>query len=168
MSEAQNDPSYGRSVVPVESGLDTSTDGDPVVTIRALINAVEHFTGAIGTRFGLSSSENVALRELAVHGSLTPGDIAERTGLTSSSVTNLIDRLERTGHARRRAHPDDRRSVLIDLTESGNDALTWARSLMVLGLDGIDVDEMPAAMALLRQVAASLDRQADLINRGDV
>lgn len=153
---------------PEAPGTDHSVDSEAVVSLRALINGAEAFTNAIGGRFGLSSSENVAMRELAVSGSLTPGDIAERTGLTSSSVTNLVDRLERTGHVRRRAHPDDRRSVLVELTDDGEEALSWTRSLLVHAYDGIAETDRPAVMAALRAVAACLDEQAGRINRGEV
>jgi DNA-binding MarR family transcriptional regulator len=43
-------------------------------------------------------------------------------GLSSGAVTTAIDRLERAGLARRTADPDDRRKVLVELTESGADS----------------------------------------------
>jgi DNA-binding MarR family transcriptional regulator len=147
---------------PGHAGIDDSVDGEPITTMRSLVSAVERFTVAVSSRYGFSHSESVALRELESSGSLTPGDIAARTGLTSSSVTNLIDRLERTGHARRRAHPGDRRSVLVDLTESGSAALAWSRSALVHAYDGIAADDLPKTMASLRSIAESLDRHAVL------
>jgi DNA-binding MarR family transcriptional regulator len=150
------------------SVIDSSVDSEAVVSIRSLINGVEAFTGAIGARFGLSNSENVAMRELSVVGSLTPGDIAGRTGLTSSSVTNLVDRLERIGHVKRRAHPEDRRSVLIDLTDEGRAALVWTRSLMVHAYDGITPGDLSEVMSAIRTIAASLTAQAEKINQREV
>lgn len=153
---------------PEATGIDYCADGEPVASIRDLVSAVEQFAGAVGAHFGLSNSENVAMRELAVDGSLTPGDIAERTGLTSSSVTNLVDRMERNGHVRRRAHPDDRRSVLVDLTAAGKEALSWVGSVAVHAYDDIAESDLPNVMAAIRKIAASLQLQAGRITRGEI
>ena len=47
-------------------------------------------------------------------GPMSAGDIARHTGLATASVTNLIDRLERKGFARRVADARDRRRVLVE------------------------------------------------------
>jgi DNA-binding MarR family transcriptional regulator len=47
-------------------------------------------------------------------GPMSAGDIARQTGLATASVTNLIDRLERKGFARRVADARDRRRVLVE------------------------------------------------------
>ena len=56
-------------------------------------------------------------------GPATPGEVASRIGLTSGSVTALIDRLESAGYVERRRSLADRRSVEIALTESRQAAL---------------------------------------------
>jgi len=52
---------------------------------------------------------------LELMGPLTPGKLAECTGLTTGGVTVVLDRLERAGLVRRERNPHDRRSVLIHL-----------------------------------------------------
>lgn len=153
------------SAVPARSGPEHAVDSEAVRSLHALINGVEAFTTAIGARFGLSTSENVAMRELAVRGQLTPGELATRTGLTSSSVTNLVDRLERIGLVRRGPHPADRRSVLVEVTDEGHAALSWARSLLVHAYDDIAPADRVNVMAALRSIAAELEKQALLVNR---
>ena len=51
--------------------------------------------------------------------SLTPSQIGERTLTSSATMTNTLDTLERLGWARRVANPDDRRSVLVEITPEG-------------------------------------------------
>ena len=46
----------------------------------------------------------------------TPGWLREQLGLTSASVTALVDRMEASGHVQRHRHPHDRRSVLLEVT----------------------------------------------------
>lgn len=50
---------------------------------------------------------------------LTPSVIAERMLTTTGSMTSLLDTLTRRGLVRRSAHPDDRRMLLVDITEGG-------------------------------------------------
>src|SRR3954453_12430092 len=47
---------------------------------------------------------------------LEPSVIAERLGVTTGSMTSLLDNLEKRGLVRRLPHPDDRRKLLIDIT----------------------------------------------------
>jgi DNA-binding MarR family transcriptional regulator len=54
-------------------------------------------------------------------GPVTAGYLAEVTGLTTGSITTVIDRLERHGFARRVRDPADRRRVLVELTGEARD-----------------------------------------------
>ena len=45
----------------------------------------------------------------------TPRQIAETTGMPTSTVTKLIDRLEAAGYVRRAADPSDRRKTRLEL-----------------------------------------------------
>lgn len=63
---------------------------------------------------GLSASEWYALSQIALEGTLTSGELAARTGLTTGATTRLIDCLERAGFVRRAADPDDRRKVIVE------------------------------------------------------
>ena len=71
---------------------------------------------AIADRLTVTPTELECLGTLALGGPLSAGDLAKRTGLTSGAVTRLIDRLESRGIARRRADPEDRRRVLVEIT----------------------------------------------------
>jgi DNA-binding MarR family transcriptional regulator len=63
-----------------------------------------------------------ALEHLEASGALTPRELQQRLGLTSGAITALIDRLERVGWVARTPNPDDRRSVLVELSEMAHDA----------------------------------------------
>jgi len=47
---------------------------------------------------------------------MTAGQLARATGLTTASITGVIDRLEQAGYARRGRDPHDRRRVVIHLS----------------------------------------------------
>jgi DNA-binding MarR family transcriptional regulator len=72
--------------------------------------------------FGLTSSGFDVLATLRRSGAphrLTPGELMAQTMVTSGTMTHRIDQLEKAGLVARLDHPDDRRAVLIGLTEAG-------------------------------------------------
>lgn len=77
--------------------------------------AVVMFQSAVGDRFGLNATDLKALDILAGSGPLTAGEIAERTGLATASVTTLIDRLEKGRFVRRVRDSRDRRRVIVEV-----------------------------------------------------
>ncbi len=46
-------------------------------------------------------------------------ELADALGITTSSVTSLIDRMERSGLVKRQPHPRDRRRTVVQLTKYG-------------------------------------------------
>ena len=71
---------------------------------------------------GLSSPKFTVLTQLVTAGEpLTLGEIAARLACVRSNVTQLVDRLETEGLVRRVASPDDRRSILAELTPLGRE-----------------------------------------------
>ncbi|NNH70231.1 MarR family transcriptional regulator [Nocardia uniformis] len=88
-------------------------------------------------QYGLSGLDLNALMRLT----RSPGrklrmtDLAAQTGLSTSGVTRLVDRLERNGFVRREAAPGDRRSFYAVLTAAG--ATRVARVLPAY-LDGVE------------------------------
>ncbi len=70
---------------------------------------------AVAARLGINPTDLEIVGLLSVTGPVTPGRLAEFTGLATGTVTLVIDRLEKAGFARRVADPKDRRSVLIEL-----------------------------------------------------
>ena len=56
-------------------------------------------------------------------GSLTMTEIAERMQHTTAAATGLVDRLENLGYLRRTSAENDRRKVLVSITEKGADVV---------------------------------------------
>lgn len=87
--------------------------------VRENSTATVLFHTAIAGRVGLSASDMKTLELLARLGPLTAGQLCERTGLASASVTALIDRLEAKGFVRRGRDPGDRRRVIVEPVPEG-------------------------------------------------
>src|SRR6266480_5338049 len=92
--------------------------------VEAVINASREsrttavfFHTSIAERVGLGATETKTLFLLSRLGALTAGEIAHHTGLTTPSVTSLIDRLESKGFVKRVRDTHDRRRVIVERNE---------------------------------------------------
>ncbi|POO56822.1 MarR family winged helix-turn-helix transcriptional regulator [Agrobacterium rosae] len=77
---------------------------------------------AVLLQHGLSSSAFDVLATLRRAGEpyrLSPGELLAMTMVSSGTMTNRIDQLEKAGLVERTNNPEDRRSVLIALTDKG-------------------------------------------------
>lgn len=70
----------------------------------------------------LGTSQTVAQALAVLDGAgepLTPSQISERMLVSSATMTSLLDTLEQRGWVRRTPNPEDRRSLLIEITDAG-------------------------------------------------
>ncbi len=88
--------------------------------VRAYQAAAEVFQEAAGASLGLNRTDQHCLEILERRGPLSAGKLAAAAGLSTKAITTAIDRLERAGFARRIADADDRRRVLVAITDDGH------------------------------------------------
>jgi DNA-binding MarR family transcriptional regulator len=84
--------------------------------VRLSQQATARFDQAVADALGLNRTDMRCLDVIEREGQVTAGRLAEATGLTAGAMTTALDRLERSGHARRVHDPADRRKVLVELT----------------------------------------------------
>ena len=119
---------------------------------------------AVFSRFGLGRGEVGLLSALRISGQpyrSSPTRLAKGLMLSSAGVTSRIDRLERRGLVRRLADPNDRRGVMIELTDAGLeivDAAVAAHSVSDRQLlDRLDPGEITALEEILRKLLGGLE-----------
>ncbi|NUP21184.1 MAG: MarR family transcriptional regulator [Streptomyces sp.] len=81
---------------------------------RRYLSAVMLHGHAGARACALGATDLYALNILQLSGAMSPGQLAERTGLTTGPTTRLIDRLEQAGYVRRAPDPGDRRKVVVE------------------------------------------------------
>jgi DNA-binding MarR family transcriptional regulator len=132
---------------------------------RTPLFAVLHAAGTLESRVeeqlaevGLSLPKLAALHQLSQAGDSLPlGQLAERLACVKSNVTQLVDRLEADGLVVRAADPNDRRSRLAVITESGKTA--YERGIEVQQraerkiFGALSQDESAALHELLEKIA---------------
>ena len=91
---------------------------------RLLIEFYEKFSSwehGVVKESGLSLPQMHTLEILGADGDLRMTELAGKMGITTGSLTVLVDRLERGGFVVRKPHETDRRSILVALTPSGEE-----------------------------------------------
>jgi DNA-binding MarR family transcriptional regulator len=106
-----------------------------------------------------------ALRRSGPRYRLTPTELCRSVLVTSATMTERLDRLQRRGLIARRPAARDRRSIQVELTPDGR-ALIDQAIADLLGteaslLDGLPPGDRTALAALLAKLAASLEHDQD-------
>jgi len=90
-----------------------------IFSIRRLIQASELYTKELNKKFQISAAQLNCILTLYEYGPLPPSKIADHMMVKSSTVTGVVDRLEKKGLAERMRNSPDRRVITIQLTDAG-------------------------------------------------
>ena len=96
---------------------------------------------------------------------LTPSECAERSGVTRGTITGLLDGLERDGWVKRQPHPEDRRRLVVQLSEQGQQNLTkmlpdhFCRTTGLIA--HLSLTEQQTLIQLLSKLQAGVPRMRD-------
>ncbi|MBM9461962.1 MarR family transcriptional regulator [Aeromicrobium sp. YIM 150415] len=97
-----------------------------------------------------------ALRRIGEPYELSPGQLVAATHVTSGTMTNRVDRLQRKGLVERRPAPSDRRGVLVRLSTRGRERVDAALDALLTHehelLADLDSDERATIADLLRDL----------------
>ena len=115
-------------------------------------------------RFGLNAANFDMLATLRRSGepyALSPGDLMDTMMVSSGTMTNRIDQLEKAGLVARSQNPNDGRSVLISLTSKGFELIDAAVTAHVETqarlVSTLSENERTALDGLLRTYLASFE-----------
>jgi DNA-binding MarR family transcriptional regulator len=115
-------------------------------------------------KHGLSAAGFDVLATLRRSGApfrLSPGELLATTMVTSGTMTNRIDQLEKEGLVERIKNPEDGRSVLIALTPEGRERVDRAVEAHVANqhrlVDGLDARQRQELDAALRVLLAAFE-----------
>ena len=107
-------------------------DVTPMEVLSRISRLAHHLDRLRGNAFsahGLEAWEFDVLAALRRAGSpyrLSPGQLLRETLVTSGTMTNRVDRLVERGLVTRQDHPNDRRGVLVELTDTGRNVVDAA------------------------------------------
>ncbi|MCL4809834.1 MAG: MarR family winged helix-turn-helix transcriptional regulator [Thermoanaerobaculia bacterium] len=124
---------------------------------HALQTASRRMAGSLG----VTGPQRLALRVVGKFPGITPGETAAILRLHPSTVTLIVDGLERAGLVGRSEDPEDRRRTRLRLTPAGKTVVARAggtvEEAMRRTLARVSPGEREAAARLLSELAAELE-----------
>jgi DNA-binding MarR family transcriptional regulator len=111
---------------------------------------------------GLTSARWKVIGVVALaHSGMTVPGIARVLGQSRQAVQRICDVMEQDGLLRYQHNPDHKRSVLVCLTDSGQDAYKALRSVQdpwaIESTDDVPVEELETALQLVRRLIHKFD-----------
>jgi len=136
---------------------------DMIELISNIARKVAKNVGHIAADVGLSTTEALALWKLR-KGPCKASEIADGLGLSPSTITGILDRLEAGGWISREADPVDRRAVNIGPTKKLTEFLKGAKRTVSKSLERTLGDLPPD---LIGRLCADLSRVLALLEAED-
>ena len=140
----------------------SGTAGEHSLTsrLRLAVMRLNRRLRAQRTNASVTLSQISALSSLHKCGPMTPGELAAREGVQPPSMTRVIGALEDMGYISKRAHPNDGRQVIVELTAQGLGYIDADISAREAWLDArlSELDE--AERETLSRAAEIIDRMA--------
>jgi DNA-binding MarR family transcriptional regulator len=135
---------------PESPGADSSADPvlhEDVARIERLLRRISHVVytqgRAILVEFGITSPQFDALLFLHRDGDMPMGALCDRMSLACSTVTDLVDRMEKGGYVARERDQTDRRVINVRLSPRGEDMVAKVMSARIRYLADI-LKDLPA------------------------
>ena len=139
----------------------SSTDltSEVAAALREYVEQAAELDEVIAARAGIGLTDLYCFTLLERHGGrMTAGALAELSRLTTGAITGVINRLERSGLARRTADPHDGRRVIVEIhdaaTERNREMLTPRAAVHEAVLGRYDAEHLRVLLNLLRDAAA--------------
>jgi len=133
--------------------------------------SVQAFDDAVGRQLGLGPADLRCLDWLA-DGPKTAGQLARATALTPAATTALVDRLARKGLVERYRSDEDRRQVLVRMTDLGvAQTMRFYGPLVEEGqhvFDDLSDRELRLMRGYLETITDLTDRHRDRVEGPDV
>lgn len=113
----------------------------------------------------MGETDLLALRYLidadAAGTGIRPTELAARLGITSASMTSLVDRLVANGYVTREPHPSDRRAVILRPTPGADEEvrhnLNQMHTRMLEAAESLSQEEIRAVMHFLMRMREAVD-----------
>ncbi|PID72561.1 MAG: MarR family transcriptional regulator [Desulfobulbus propionicus] len=111
-------------------GAPDSVTNDVLIAIRKITKSISMNSKSLVKRVGLTGPQLLILQAINSTGEAAIGQVAKTICLSQATATGILERLEKRGLVTRRRSNSDRRRVLVQVTEAGQEVLASAPPLM--------------------------------------
>jgi DNA-binding MarR family transcriptional regulator len=144
------------------SHFESQTYEQVLTALRRIIRAVDLHSHTLVHQQGITTPQVLIMRELSRCAEMTAGELARCVTLGQATLTGILDRLETRGWITRSRCDQDKRRVLVRLTDTGREALSRAPAPLQGGFieafECLPDWEQTQILASLQKVAALMQK----------
>ncbi len=134
----------------------------PVLKLfRVIFQSVNRHSREVEQKAGIGGAQLWALAEIASRPRITVTELAHAMSIHQSTASNLLEKLESQGYVARNRSEEDRRLVLLTLTQSGEEVLRRAplpyRGVLSDALLKLEKQHLDELQANLEHLVAQLE-----------
>jgi len=145
--------------------MDTPLSNATLRALRRILRASDLGGRRIASATGMTPSQLLVLQEVERRSETTPTIVASTLQFGQATVTNIVDRLTAAGYLTRQRGEDDRRKMLLRVTDEGRAILDKAPDL----LQSRFRDRFGALPAWEQaMILAALEKMSELLDATDI
>ena len=134
-------------------------------SLRRILKAIHDYSSEVSDKFGITGPQLWALNTIFKNTGLPLGELSKKMYLRPSTITGLVDRLEKRGYVARVRDQRDRRVIKILLTSKGKRLAERGsnpiQGKMIYGLTGLTDGE-------LRSIYGSIQKLVEIMEAKNV
>ena len=132
-------------------------------SLRRIFKAIQDYSHEVSEKFGITGPQLWALKTISQNESLSLSDLGKRMYLHPSTITGVIDRLEKKRYVTRIRDQVDRRVIYVQLTAEGKRlakrAPNPAQGKMIYGLKNLKRRELNLIYDSLQKLVEIMEAQ---------
>jgi DNA-binding MarR family transcriptional regulator len=132
-------------------------------SLRRIIKTLQDYSHEVSGQFGITGPQLWALKIIRENGGLSLGDLSQKMYVHPSTISGLMDRLEKKGYVLRDRSQHDRRVVKVDLTPKGSrlakNAPNPIQGRMIFGLRNLKEEELYRIYDSVRKLVEIMEAQ---------
>ena len=134
-----------------------------IQSLRRIIKSLQDYSQTVSNHFGITGPQLWALKTIHQTGSLAVGELSEGMYLHPSTVSGVVDRLEKKGYVIRDRTEKDRRVVKVRLTPKGKilarKAPNPVQGKMIYGLRKLKKERLDLICESVRELVGIMEAQ---------
>lgn len=144
--------------------LNHAASDSVMIAIRKIIQAIDLNSKKLVKQVGLTGPQLVILHTISSCGEMTAGEIAGAVSLSQSTVTGILDRLQKRELISRRRSDGDKRRIMVRITDNGERIMKEAPPVMqetfVERFSNLQEWEQSMILSALQHLVSLMDAKA--------
>jgi len=132
-------------------------------SLRRIFKAIQDYSHEVSDKFGITGPQLWVLKTISQNENLSLSNLSKRMYLHPSTITGLMDRLEKKGYVARNRDQVDRRVISVQLTPKGKSLIRKApnpvQGKMIYGLRNLNREELDSIYHSFQKLVEIMEAQ---------